>query len=128
MPAMITAVTQISINAKDLARATAFYRDRLGLRHLFDAPPSMSFFECGSVRLMIGKAEAGEFDHPSSILYYRVEDLEGDCAKLRDEGVRFRAEPHLVAKLPDREIWMAFLEDTEGNVLALTSERGVGSG
>ena len=122
MPANVTGLVQISIRAKDLARAKTFYRDRLGLRHLFDAP-AMSFFDCGGVRLMLGVAEAGEFDHRASILYYRVADLEGDCAKLKADGVVFRSEPHLVAKLPDREIWMAFLEDTEGNVLALSAER-----
>jgi methylmalonyl-CoA/ethylmalonyl-CoA epimerase len=123
MPASISALAQVSVTARDLARARAFYRDRLGLRLLFDAPGGLSFFDCGGVRLMLSVPEEEEFRHPGSVLYFRVADLEGDCAKLAAEGVSFRAGPHLVAKLPDREIWMAFLEDGEGNVVALTSER-----
>jgi methylmalonyl-CoA/ethylmalonyl-CoA epimerase len=119
-------IKQIAVNARDLARATAFYRDTLGIRHLFDAPPQMSFFDCGGVRLMLGVAEKGEFDHPSSILYFGVDDIHKTHADLEAKGVKFRAKPHLVAKLPDREIWMAFFDDSEGNVMAITSEPAPG--
>jgi len=124
-PAMTTrlsAIKQISVNARDLPRATAFYRDCLGMRHLFDAPPQMSFFDCGGIRLLIGVAERKEFDHPSSILYFNVEDIGAAHAELKGRGVAFRDEPHRVAKLADREIWLSFFDDSEGNVLALTSE------
>lgn len=121
MAATISGLAQVSVNAKDLARATAFYR-KLGLKHLFDAPPAMSFFDCGGVRLLVGVPEKPEFDHPSSILYFRVADIHGDHQRLKAEGVAFKGDPHLVAKLPDREIWMAFFDDTEGNVHALLSE------
>jgi methylmalonyl-CoA/ethylmalonyl-CoA epimerase len=124
-PAMTTrlsAIQQISVNARDLPRATAFYRDALGIRHLFDAPPQMSFFDCGGIRLMVGVAEKGEFDHPSSILYFRVEDIRAAYEDLKARGVKFRDQPHLVARLPDHEIWMSFFDDSEGNVLAITSE------
>lgn len=121
MTATISGLAQVSVNAKDLARATAFYR-KLGLQHLFDAPPAMSFFDCGGVRLLVGVPEKPEFDHPSSILYFRVADIHGDYSRLKAEGVVFKGEPHRVARLPDREIWMAFFDDTEGNVHALLSE------
>ena len=121
MPA-IAAIQQIAVNARDLARATAFYRDRLGLRHLFDAPPHMSFFDCGGIRLMLSLAEKPEFDHAASILYFRVEDIRRTHEDLAAKGVKFRDEPHVVARLPDREIWMAFFDDSEGNVHAITSE------
>ena len=121
----LSAIKQISVNARDLARATAFYRDTLGVRHLFDAPPQMSFFDCGGIRLLVGVAEKAEFDHPSSILYFDVPDIEAAHCDLKARGVKFRDEPHLVAKLPDREIWLNFFDDTEGNVLALTSEIAV---
>ena len=120
---MITAIQQIAVNVRDLPRASAFYRDKLGIRHLFDAPPKMSFFDCGGIRLMLGVAQEREFDHPSSILYFSVRDIAAAHSEMHARGVAFRDEPHLVAKLPDREIWMAFFDDGEGNVLAITEER-----
>ena len=118
----LAAIQQIAINARDLGRATAFYRDTLGLKHLFDAPPHMSFLDCGGIRLMLSIAEKPEFDHASSILYFRVDDIALAHRELSGKGVTFRDEPHVVARLPDREIWMAFFDDSEGNLHALTAE------
>jgi len=118
---MISAIQQVAVNVKDVERAKAFYRDKLGLRHLFDGGPKLTFFDCGGVRLLVGIAEK-EFDHPSSVLYYRVDDIRAAHRELAAKGVKFRDEPHLVARLPDREIWMAFFEDGEGNTLAITAE------
>lgn len=120
---MIDAIQQVAVNVRDVARAAAFYRDKLRIRHLFDAPPKLAFFDCGGVRLMLGTAEGAEFDHPSSILYFRVGDIAAAHREMAGRGVGFRDEPHVVARLPDREIWMAFFEDGEGNVHALTEER-----
>jgi len=102
--------------------AVMFYRDRLGLRHLFDAGPKMSFFVCGGVRLMLAVAEKPEFDHPGSIVYFAVDDIHAAHEALAGRGVTFREKPLVVSRLPGWEIWMAFLEDTEGNVLAITQE------
>ena len=118
----LTRIQQVSINARDLKRAAAFYRDRLGLRHLFDAGPKMSFFVCGGVRLMLAVAEKPEFDHPGSIVYFAVDDIHAAHEALAGRGVTFREKPLVVSRLPGWEIWMAFLEDTEGNVLAITQE------
>lgn len=118
----VTRIGQISINAKDLERATAFYRDRLGLQHLFTVP-RMAFFDCDGVRLMLGLAERPEFDHPSSILYLVVRDIEGTHAVMAAEGVTFEAAPHLVADLGDRDLWLAFFRDSEDNLLALMEEK-----
>lgn len=125
MTTRLCAIKQVSMNAGDIARATAFYRDSLGIRHLFDAPPGLSFFDCGGVRLMLGVAEKEEFRHPGSILYFGVEDIDAAHAELKARGVKFRDSPHLVARLPDREVWLAFFDDTEGNVLALICEKAV---
>lgn len=119
---MITAIQQIAVNVKDVERAKAFYRDKLGVRHLFDGGPKLTFFDCGGVRLMLGLPEKPEFDHPSSILYLKVDDIRASHRELAARGVAFRDQPHRVAKLPDREIWMTFFDDGEGNVLAITSE------
>ena len=118
---MLTRISQIAVTARDLSRAEAFYRERLGLKHLF-SPPGMAFFECGGVRLMLSKPEKPEFDHPSSILYFHVQEIGAAHALLESRGVRFEAKPHVVAKLPQGDLWMAFFHDSEGNLLALTSE------
>jgi len=115
-------IGQIAINAKDVERATAFYRDVLGMRFLFQAGPKLSFFDCGGVRLMLSLPEEAEFDHPGSVLYYKVDDIRAAYATLKERGAELRDEPHLIAKMPDHELWMAFLKDSEGNTLALMSE------
>lgn len=117
----LSAIQQVSVNARDVARARSFYLEKLGMRHLFDSGPNLAFFDAGGIRLMITVPEK-EFEHASSILYFRVDDIRAAHADLKGRGVHFRDEPHLVAKLPDREVWMCFLDDSEGNVLAITSE------
>ena len=114
-------IRQIAVNVRDLDRATSFYRDVLGFRLLFRVP-TMSFFDCDGIRLMLGMPESGEHDHPASIIYYGADDIRSTHAALVDRGVDVLAEPHVVAKLDDVEIWMAFFRDSEGNVAALTSE------
>ena len=118
----LTQIGQIAINARDIDRAVAFYRDTLGMRFLFQAPPKLAFFDCGGVRLMLGVAEREEFDHPGSIVYYKVDDLPEAHQTLVARGVRFEHEPSLVARMPDHELWMAFFRDSEGNLLGVMSE------
>lgn len=118
-----TRIAQIGIRVHDVARATAFYRDRIGLRFLFSAGPTLAFFDCGGVRLMLSTPEKAEFDHPSSIIYLAVSDIAASHAAARAAGVGFIDEPHVVARLPHAEIWMAFFRDSEGNTLAFTEER-----
>ena len=117
----ITRIGQIAINVKDSERATAFYRDVLGLPLLFQAG-ALSFFNCGGVRLMLSLAEKPDFDHPSSILYFNVPDITAAHNKLRDAGARMEGEPHLIAKMPDHDLWMTFFYDSEDNFLGLMSE------
>jgi methylmalonyl-CoA/ethylmalonyl-CoA epimerase len=118
----LSQIGQIAMRAHDLDRAVAFYRDSLGLPFLFEAPPQIAFFDCDGTRLMLNVPSDDEFDHPGSILYFNVEDIEAMYQQLVARGVEFRAKPHLVARLSDRDVWMAFFEDSEGNVLALMSE------
>jgi methylmalonyl-CoA/ethylmalonyl-CoA epimerase len=114
-------IHQISIRTRDTARAVAFYRDVLGMKLLFEAPPQLAFFDCGGVRLMLSPAEP-EFDHQGSVIYFAVDDIKATHAALAAAGVAFRSQPHMIAKLPDREVWLADFLDSEGNVLALMSE------
>ena len=119
--AALSRIGQIAINVKDLDRAVAFYRDTLGMRYLFPIP-NAAFFDCGGIRLMLGRAETPELDHPASIVYYQVDDIQATCARLAAAGVKIEHEPRLIARMPDHDLWMAFFHDTEGNMLALMSE------
>src|SRR6266478_4278846 len=118
----ITRLGQIAVNTREVDRAAAFYEDKLGLKLLFKAPPGLAFFDCGGVRLMLDRAEKPEFDHPSSVLYFAVPDIQAAYGKLKDSGVRFEDEPHLIARMPTHDLWMTFFRDSEGNLLALMSE------
>ncbi|MDB4873629.1 MAG: Glyoxalase-like domain protein [Gemmatimonadetes bacterium] len=116
-------IGQIAVVCRDVARATAFYRDTLGLRFLFAAGPALSFFDCGGVRLMLTGPDGAGDKQLSSLLYYFVQDIEGTKAALADKGVVFRSEPHMIAQMPDHQLWLCDFEDSEGNVLALMEEK-----
>jgi Predicted enzyme related to lactoylglutathione lyase len=122
MPALSDArIGQIAIVCKDVGRARDFYRDALGVRHLFDAGPTLSFFDCGGIRLMLSPAE-GEAAG-TSVLYFFVSDIEGRKREMMGKGVRFVNDPHMIAKMPDHELWLSEFRDSENNVLALMEER-----
>jgi methylmalonyl-CoA/ethylmalonyl-CoA epimerase len=116
-------IGQIAVVCRDVARATTFYRDTLGLRFLFAAGPGLSFFDCGGVRLMLTSAESDAESGLSSLLYYFVGDIEGTKAELAGKGVAFRSEPHMIAQMPDHQLWLCDFEDSEGNLLALMEEK-----
>jgi methylmalonyl-CoA/ethylmalonyl-CoA epimerase len=118
----IASVGQIAIVVKDVDRATTFYRDRLGLKFLCNAPPGMAFFQCGGVRLMLTLPEKSAFDHPSSILYFSVPDIQAAYNSLNHAGVHFEHTPRMLARMPSCDLWMAFFLDSEGNLMALMSE------
>jgi catechol 2,3-dioxygenase-like lactoylglutathione lyase family enzyme len=121
----LSEIGQIAVPVKDVARATLFYRDKLGLRFLFDTPNPMSFFDAGGVRLMLSLASERKYDHPSSILYFRVPDIGEAHRQLSERGVAFSQAPHKVADLGTHELWLAFFEDGEGSTHALLSEVAV---
>jgi predicted enzyme related to lactoylglutathione lyase len=114
-------IGQIAVNVRDLDRAVAFYRDVVGLEFLF-AIPNAAFFDCGGLRLMLAIAEAPEFDHAASIIYYRVDDIRAAGAALATAGAKIEAEPRLIARMPDHELWMCFFRDSEENMAAVMSE------
>ena len=118
----ISRIGQIAINAHDVERAAAFYQDMLGLKLLFRAGPGLAFFDCGGVRLMLTRPEKPEFDHPSSILYFTVPDIQAAYAAMKEKAVKFEDEPHMIARMPDHDLWMVFFYDTEGNLMGLMSE------
>ena len=114
----LTRIGQISVNAKDLDRAVEFYREKLALKHLFTVP-KMAFFDCGGIRLMLAIPESAEFNHPSSVIYFSVDDIQGTFETLTQRGVHFEGQPHLIAKMEGYDLWMAFFRDSEDNVLSL---------
>jgi len=115
----LQSIGQIAIMVQDVARATDFYREKLGLTHLFSAGP-LSFFHCGGVRLMLEKPEKAEAG--TSIVYFRVGDIGQTHEQMRSRGVHFVDKPHLIAKLPDHDLWMCFFRDSEGNLLSIMRE------
>ena len=119
----LSQIGQISIIVHDLERAVAFYRDTLGMKFLFQVPPKMAFFDCGGVRLYLALPEEPEFDHPGSILYYKVDDINAAWAALRERSAELVRDPHLLARMPDHELWMAFFKDPDGHQLAIMDEK-----
>jgi methylmalonyl-CoA/ethylmalonyl-CoA epimerase len=116
-------IGQIGFTVTDLERAVVFYRDALGLKHLFSAPPGLAFFAAGDVRLMLSLPEKPDSERFSSALYFKVADIQSARDALASRGVTFEAEPHRVATMADHELWMAFFRDPDRNLLALMCEK-----
>lgn len=116
-------IGQLALQVPDVAAAVRFYRDDLGLPLLFEAPPGLAFFDCGGIRLMLSAPEGNAATGPSTgAIYFRVADIGAAHASLAARGVAFEQGPTLVARMPDHELWMAFLRDPGGNLLALMCE------
>ncbi len=121
-----THLAQVAITVSDLEQARRFYRDTLGLRHLFDAPPGLAFFQCGETRLMLSRPEGPE-SAGCSILYYAVPDARAAQQALAEGGVAFEEEARCIARVGDRDIWLAVCRESEGNLLGLMSEQPAGA-
>lgn len=115
-----TRLAQVALTVRDLDRAKSFYRDILGLPHLFDAPPGLVFFQCGETRLMLSRPEGPEAAG-SSILYYGVEDVDSAWREMSGKGVEFDEPPRLIAEVDGKPIHLAICRDGEGNLLGLIS-------
>jgi methylmalonyl-CoA/ethylmalonyl-CoA epimerase len=115
-------VAQLLVPVDDLAKGIAFYRDALGLRFLFEAPPQMAFFDCAGIRLLVGVAPAGQAAQRRSAIYFQVSDITAVAMELQTAGVSFTAEPHVVHRTSSSELWLAEFEDPFGNQLALMSQ------
>ena len=117
----LSAIGQVAVTVKELDRAVSFYRDQLGMPFLFQVP-TMAFFDCSGVRLMLTLPEGRPEDMHTSVLYYKVNDIQDAYRILRDRDVQFVGRPHKIADLQDHELWMAFFRDSEANLLALMAE------
>ncbi len=128
MPSTVTATApvtlgQIALTVSNVARSTAFYRDQVGLPFLFSAGPSLSFLDLGGVRLMLSAPEGSFTPGGSTVLYLKVADIERACSEMRERGVAFVDAPHLVAPMPDHDLWMTFFRDPDHHTVALMCER-----
>ena len=118
----LSVIGQVAVPVLDMERAVAFYKDVLKMPFLFQAGPNLAFFQCGPVRLMLDIAEVPDLRPPGSVIYYRVPDIQEAYRTLGARGVAFDGAPHLIAKMPDHELWMAFFRDPEGNMVSIMSE------
>jgi len=118
-PFGLAVIGQIGITVTDVDRAVAFYRDTLGMKLLFQVP-GMGFFDCAGVRLMLSVSERPAETY-SSILYFKVPDIQEAHRTMAGRGVAFEGEPHMIARMPDHDLWMAFFRDPDRNLLALMS-------
>lgn len=112
---------QVAVNVENVERAVVFYKDVIGLTLLFEMD-GLAFFQCEDTRLLLSRPETAEFDHKSSVIYFKVNDLHEEVGRMKESGAVFIDEPHMVAKMGETETWMAFFNDTEGNTHALMSE------
>ena len=116
----LSTIGQIAITVAQVDEAIAFYRDKLGMKLLFQVP-NMGFFDCGGIRLMLTAGETPGENY-SSILYFKVTDIQQAQHALTARGVTFEREPALIARMPDDDLWMTFFRDLDRNLLALMSE------
>ncbi|MFL5488877.1 MAG: VOC family protein [Gemmatimonadaceae bacterium] len=120
----LSRIKQIAVPVRSIEDAKRFYRDALGMRHLFDAPPALSFFDCGGVQLMLagpeGQGKDGDQQHP--VLFYDVSDIRTTHAQIKSFGVDSLEEPRIVARMNGREIWVSAVSDGQGNVVSLMSD------
>jgi len=121
-------IAQIALHVSDIDRAERFYAEVLGLTPLMRFG-NVAFFDCGGLRLMLeGGHEPRGAGHAAFCVYLRCADSAAMTALLQGNGVYFEREPHLVARLPDHELWLAFFRDPDNNLLALHEERRPAAG
>jgi len=122
-PNTVSEIGQIAIVVSDVSKAKHFYADVLGLKPLFDAGPNLSFLAAGTVRIMLttpqGAGEVGK----NSILFFKTAAIDSTYKAIVERGAKAESEPHMVARLPDHELWLAAVRDPDGNIVELMEER-----
>ena len=119
----IDSIYQVSISVDDLDAAIDFYRDKLRITFIAKFPPGLAIFDCDGVHLMLS-AIPGEASAGNSVIYFNVPDIEVACQALKERGVEFSSEPHVIHSTDNYELWMAFFQDPHGNTMAIADERG----
>ena len=120
----LSKIRQIALPVREIAEAKRFYGDTLGMRHLFDAPPALSFFDCGGIQLMLagpeGQGKDGDQQH--AVLFYDVTDIKATHARIKSSGAKSLEEPRVIARMSGREIWVSSVSDGQGNIVGLMSD------
>jgi len=116
-------IGQIAITVGDVAKATAFYRDVLGLKFLFSGGPNLAFFSAGKVRLMLSTPQGAGEVGKNSILFFRVTDIATVHAAIVARGAKSESEPHFLVKMADHDLWLSAVRDPEGNIIELMEEK-----
>lgn len=119
--AYLNQIGQIAISVDNVDAAEEFYCITLGLRKLFRFG-SLLFVDCAGVRLMIEGSTDDPFTPGSSCVYFRTSDLTVTYPEFKSKGVNFTDEPHMIAPMPDHDLWMVFFKDPAGNLLSLMQE------
>jgi catechol 2,3-dioxygenase-like lactoylglutathione lyase family enzyme len=119
---MISSIGQIAIAVSDIQTSLDFYQNILGLELLFEAPPNLAFLQCGGVRIMLTTLQGEQRDHRTSVIYYKVNDLELAVSEIKSKGAAFIREPQLTAKMPDHELWQGFIRDPDNNLIGIMAE------
>jgi len=118
----IESIGQIAIAVSDIKKAITFYQDILEIELLFETPNGLAFFQCGEIRLMLTTLQGGESDHNTSVIYYKVNDIQQVASTLKSKNIVFVQEPQLTAKMPDHELWMGFIRDPDQNLIGIMAE------
>ena len=119
----LSEIRQIAITVSDVGTALPFYRDVLGLKFLFSPSPALAFLAAGPVRIMLSTPQgAGKVGH-NSILYFAVTDIAATHAAVVERGARNERAPQLAARMPDHELWIAFVRDPDDNLIGLMEEK-----
>ena len=119
----ISGIRQIAVTVSNVDDALGFYRDVLGLTFLFSAGPDLAFLEAGDIRLMLSTPQGAGAVGANSVIYFSVTDIVDTHTSFVERGATEERAPQLAAKMHDHELWIGFLRDPDGNLLALMEER-----
>jgi predicted enzyme related to lactoylglutathione lyase len=119
----LSEIRQIAITVSDVGTALPFYRDVLGLTFLFSPSPNLAFLAAGGVRLMLSTPQGAGAVGCNSILYFKVSDIAATYAAILERGAKNERAPQIAARLPDHELWLAFIRDPDGNLVGLLEEK-----
>lgn len=118
----IESIGQIAIAISDIRKSVIFYQDVLGLELLFEVPSGMAMFNCGGTRVMLTTQQGSDRDHRTSVIYYKVKDIEASAKAIKNNGAKFIQEPQIVAKMVDHDLWIGFLRDPDENLVGIMAE------
>lgn len=123
MTGKLSTIGQIAITVSDVEQALVFYRDVLGLDFLFSAGPELAFLNADGMRIMLSTPQGAGTIGGNSILYFTVSDIEAVHSTVVARGAKNERDPQLAAKMPDHELWTAFIRDPDGNLVGLMEEK-----